>query len=139
MIQRAVVKRRVGEGKVEISVKRVSACSHNCADCAGCGSMIHSPEITAVAEDAFGAQVGQRVAVESASKPVLWYAFLLYLLPFVGLFAAAVALRPFGEGMAALGAVAAFVVLLAGVSLPLERYLRRHKAVTYRVIAVEEG
>lgn len=137
MTQRAVVKRRLGADRVEIAVRRVSACSHNCADCAGCASMIHTPEVTAVAEDAMGAQTGQQVTVESASKPVLWYAFLLYLLPFAGLFATAVALQRFGEGIAAGGAVTAFLAVLGGVSLPLDRYLRRHKAVTYRVVAVE--
>lgn len=137
MTQRAIVKRRLGADRVEIAVRRVSACSHNCADCAGCASMIHTPEVTAVAEDAMGAQTGQQVTVESASKPVLWYAFLLYLLPFVGLFAAAVVLQRFDEGISAAGAVAAFLVVLGGVSLPLDRYLRRHKAVTYRVVAVE--
>lgn len=138
MTQRAMVRKRISGDKVEISVKRVSACSHNCSDCAGCASMIHTPEVTAVAEDAIGAQIGQQVTVESASKPVLWYAFLLYLLPFIGLFGAAVGLQRFGEGAAAAGAVAAFVAVLAGVSIPLDRYLRRHKAVTYRVVAVEE-
>lgn len=138
MTQRAIVRRRLSNGRIEISVKRVSACSHNCADCAGCASMIHTPEVTAVAWDEMGARVGQRVTVESASGPVLWYAALLYLLPFAGLFGAAVGLQRFGEGIAAGGAVAAFVGVLAGVSIPLERYLRRHKAVTYRVVAVEE-
>ena len=123
MTQRAMVRKRLSNGRVEITVKRESACSHNCADCAGCGSMIHAPEITAVALDELGARAGQRV---------------LYLLPFVGLFAAAVGFQRFGEGVAAAGAVTAFVAVLAGVSLPLERYLRRHKAVTYRVVAVEE-
>ncbi len=138
MTQRAMVRKRLSNGRVEITVKRESACSHNCADCAGCGSMIHAPEITAVALDDLGARAGQRVTVESASSSVLRYAFLLYLLPFVGLFAAAVGFQRFGEGVAAAGAVTAFVAVLAGVSLPLERYLRRHKAVTYRVVAVEE-
>lgn len=138
MTQRAIVRKRLPNGRVEIAVKRVSACSHNCADCAGCASMIHAPEVTAVAQDEMGARVGQQVTVESASKSVLWYAFLLYLLPFAGLFGAAVGLQRFGEGVAAGGAVAAFVGVLALVSLPLERYLRRHKTVTYRVVAVEE-
>lgn len=137
MTQRAVVKRRLGADRVEILVKRVSACSHNCADCAGCGSMVKTPDMTAVAEDTMGAQAGQQVTVESASKPLLWYAFLLYILPFVGMFAAAAALQGTSEGLAALVAVGTFVGVLAGVSLPLDRYLHRHKAVTFRVVAVE--
>lgn len=138
MTQRAVVKRRLGPERVEIAVKRVSACSHNCADCAGCASMVHAPEVTAVAEDAMGAKAGQQVTVESASGPVLWYAFLLYLLPFAALFAAAAVLSGLGDAAAAGGAVAAFLVSLVGISLPLDRYLRRHKRITYRVVAVED-
>lgn len=137
MTQRAVVKRRLSENRVEITVRRMSACSHNCADCAGCASMIHTPEIVAVAEDAFGTKAGQQVTVESASAPVLWYAFLLYLLPFAALFWVSVALQGWSEGAAALCAVAAFIGVLVGISLPLERYLRRHRTVTYRVVAVE--
>lgn len=138
MTQRAVVKRRLGPERVEIAVTRVSACGHSCADCAGCASMIHTPEVTAVAEDAMGVRAGQRVTVESASKPVLWYAALLYLLPFVVLFAAASALSGLGDAAAAAGAVIAFLGALVGISLPLDRYLRRHKQISYRVIAVED-
>lgn len=138
MTQQGVVRRRLGPDRVEISVKRVSACSHNCAECSGCSSMIHTPEVTAVARDEFGAKVGQRVTVESASGPVLWYAVLLYLLPFLGLFFAATVLKGYGDGIAAGGAVAVFIGALVGISLPLERYLRRHKTVTCRVVAVEE-
>ncbi len=137
MTQRAVVKRRLDRGKVEIVVHRQSACSHNCADCAGCGSLIREPDITAVAEDALGARVGQQVTVESASGKVLGLAALLYLLPFVGLFAAYLLLNGRPEGVAALGSVGAFLLVLLGVCLPLDRYLRRHKAVTFRVVALE--
>lgn len=137
MTQRAVVKRRLDREKVEIVVHRQSACSHNCADCAGCGSLIREPDITAVAEDALGARVGQQVTVESASGRVLGLAALLYLLPFVGLFAAYLLLGGRSEGVAALGSVGAFFLVLLGVCLPLDRYLRRHKAVTFRVVALE--
>lgn len=138
MTQRAVVRRRLGADQVEITVKRESVCGHSCADCAGCAAMLQSVEITAVAEDRFGAQAGQRVTVESATKKVLWCALGLYLLPFVGLFVAAVALQRCSVGVAALGSVAAFIVVLAGVSIPLDRWISRHKAVTYRVVALEE-
>lgn len=138
MTQKAVVRRKLGTNRVEIAVKRASACGHNCADCAGCASIAHAPTVTAVAEDAFGARVGQQVTVETATKTVLWYAFLLYLLPFLGLFAAAAVLQGYGEGVAALGSVGVFIGVFAGVCLPLERWISRHKAVTYRVIAVEE-
>ncbi len=136
MTQRAVVKRRLGSGRVEVLVKRTSACSHDCDNCAGCGSMVTVGDLTAVAQDDLGAQVGQRVTVETASSRVLKLAAALYLLPFVGLFGAYLLMANASEGVAALSAVAAFFLVLLGVSLPLERYLRR-RAVTFRVVALE--
>lgn len=137
MTQRAVVKRRLGNDRVEVSVKRLSACSHDCDNCAGCGSMVKEPELTAVAQDAFGAQVGQWVTVETASSRVLRLAALVYLLPFVGLFGAYLLLAGASEGVAALGGVGCFLLVLLGVCVPLERHLRRH-SVTFRIVGVEE-
>lgn len=139
MTQRAVVKRRLGGGKVEVQVKRMSACSHDCDSCAGCGSMVSVGDLTAVAWDDYGAKVGQRVTVETASSGVLKLAAALYLLPFVGLFGVYLLMGNASEGVAALSAVGAFFLVLLGVCIPLERYLRRRKAVTFRVVAVEEG
>lgn len=139
MTQKAFVRKQLPGGRVEVVVHRQSACSHNCADCAGCGSMIHQDNVTAVADDPLGASVGQTVTVESSSGKVLSLAALLYLLPFVGLFAAYLLLGGMGEGIAALGAIGAFLVVLLAVCLPLDRYLKRHKTVTFKVVALGEG
>ena len=138
MTQKAVVQRRLSGDRVEVRVKRVSACSHDCDKCAGCGSMVHTGDLTAVAQDPFGARVGQQVTVESSSAQTLGIAAALYLLPFVGLFVAYLLMAGASEGLAALVGVGAFVLVLLGVSLPLNRHLRRH-AVTLRVTALEEG
>ncbi len=138
MTQRAVVRRLLDGGRVEVLVQRVSACSHDCDSCAGCGSMVKEPELTAVALDPLGARVGQRVTVESSTSRVLRLAAMLYLLPFVGLFAVSVLLRGVSEGTAALAGLGAFFAVLLGVCIPLDRHLRR-RGVTYRVVALEEG
>lgn len=138
MTQRAVVRRRLDPERVEIVVHRQSACGHSCADCAGCASMVREPEVTAVAEDHLGARAGQQVTVETSTRRVLGLAALLYLLPFAGLFGAYLLLNGQREGVAALGAVAAFLAVFLGVSLPLDRWLRRSRAVSFRVVAVEE-
>ncbi len=138
MTQKAIVTRRLGGKRVEVRVKRMSACSHDCDNCAGCGSMVKEPEITAVAQDLLGARVGQQVTVESSTSQMLGLAAALYLLPFVGLFAAYLLLGSVSEGVAALGCVAAFFVVLLGVCIPLDRHLRR-KAITFRVVGLEEG
>lgn len=139
MTQKAVVTRRLSADRVEVRVRRMSACAHDCDHCAGCGSMVHEPELTAVAQDLLGAKAGQTVTVESASGPVLRLAALLYLLPFVGLFGAYLLLGNASEGVAALVSVGTFLAVLFAVCIPLDQYIRRHRAVTLRVVALGEG
>lgn len=138
MTQRAMVTRRLDKDRVEVRVQRVSACSHDCDSCAGCGSMVHSGQLTAVAQDPLGVQVGQYVLVSSVSSRLLKIAALLYLLPFAALFAAYLLLDNASEGVAALGGVAAFLVVLLGVCIPLDRHLRRHN-ITLRVVGLGKG
>lgn len=138
ILQRALVTRRLDQSRIEVRVERTSACSHDCDSCAGCGSMIHQPQITAVAQDPLGAKVGQYVLVGSRSSPVLRMAALLYLLPFAALFAVYLLLGNTSEGVAALGGVGAFVVVLLGVCIPLNRSLRR-KNITLRVVGLGQG
>ena len=138
MTQKAVVRRRLSADKVEVQVKRVSACSHDCDKCAGCGSMVHVGDLIAVAQDLLGARVGQQVTVESSTSQTLSLAAALYLLPFVGLFVAYLLMGSAPEGLAAGVSIGVFLLVLVGVSLPLERLLRR-RAVTLKVVALEEG
>ena len=138
MTQQGVVKRRLEGGRVEVEVERVSACAHDCDHCAGCGSIVQTAPVIAVAQDPLGARPGQRVTVETASSRLLGLAAALYLLPFAALFAAYLLLERAPEGVAALVGVGAFVAALLGVSLPLDRHLRR-RAVRFRVVALEEG
>ena len=135
MTQRALVTRRLDKSRVEVQFQRVSACSHDCDSCAGCGSIVHTAPHTAVAQDPLGAKVGQHVLVGSVSSRLLQMAALLYLLPFAALFAAYLLLGNASEGVAALGGVAAFLVVLLGVCIPLDRYLRRHN-ITLKVIGL---
>lgn len=139
MTQRAVVKRRLDENRVEVAVKRMSACGHDCGSCSGCGSMVNTPDVVAVAQDSLGARVGQRVTVETASSRILGLAAAIYLLPFVGLFLTYLLLGNAPEGIAALGGVAAFLMVLLGVCIPLDRHLRRRSGISFRVVALEEG
>lgn len=137
MTQSAVVKRRLGENRVEILVRRVSACGHDCEGCGGCPSMVREPEVTAVAEDTLGTEPGQRVQVESSTRRVLGLAALVYLLPFAAFFAGYFLLSGATDGVAALSAIGGFLAALLGVCLPLDRFLRRRRAVTFRIVAVE--
>ena len=65
----------------EISVPRKSACGHDCESCAGCGMTGSSTRAEAV--NAIGAQVGQKVVVESSNKRLYGVMLLVYAVPIV--------------------------------------------------------
>lgn len=81
MTQIATVEKILGGGRVEISVPRKSACGHDCESCAGCGMTGSSTR--AVASDPIGAQVGQKVVVESGNKKLYGAMLLVYMVPIV--------------------------------------------------------
>lgn len=79
MTQVATVEKILNQSQAMISVVRQSACAHDCADCAGCGS---SPmPIRAKAENPIDAKVGQQVVVESSSKKLMGIVGVVYILP----------------------------------------------------------
>lgn len=137
MTQTATVKQLLPNGRAEIVVQRQSACGHDCASCGGCAAG-SAPQVTAAAMNGAGARPGDIVRVESESRQVLGLAAVLYLLPFLLLFAGyLLAAGPLGlgeGGSAALG----FGCLLLGVSVsfPLDRRLRRTGTVAFRITEV---
>lgn len=90
MRQRATVEALLPGGRARLTVRRESACSGDCHQCAGCGAVAQTLSLTA--RNAIGARPGDRVWFESGSGPVLGAAALVYLLPLlcflVGWFAA---------------------------------------------------
>lgn len=137
MTQIATVQRLVGEGKAEIMVRRPSACGHDCANCGGCGPDSVT-QIIALAENEAGARLGDTVRVESESSSVLGLAALLYLVPFVLLFAGYfLASGPLGLGEEASLAVGV-LLLIAGilVNVGTDRRLRSKRPVPLRIVEV---
>ena len=68
-----------------VSVRRESACSGDCHQCAGCGAVTQTLQIRA--ENPIGARPGDKVYIDSSSAVVLWAAVLVYLTPVLGFFA----------------------------------------------------
>lgn len=68
----------VDENKATVSVKRVSACGENCANCKGA---CEATTATTIAENTAGARVGDVVKIESESGAVIRAALVLYMLP----------------------------------------------------------
>ena len=81
MTQIATVEKILRRGMAEISVPRKSACGHDCESCAGCGMTGSSTRAEAV--NAIGAQVGQKVVVESSNKRLYGVMLLVYAVPIV--------------------------------------------------------
>ena len=81
MTQIATVERILRGGKAEVSVPRKSACGHDCESCSGCG--MTGSSTYAVALNPIGAQVGQKVVVESSNKRLYGVMLLVYAVPVV--------------------------------------------------------
>lgn len=79
MTQIATVEKILRGNRAEISVPRKSACGHDCESCAGCGMTGSSTH--AVALDPLGAQVGQKVVVESSNSRLYRAMLLVYTVP----------------------------------------------------------
>lgn len=63
-----------------VSVKRVSACGENCANCKGA---CETTKTTAVVKNSAGACIGDVVKIESESSQVIRAAVVLYIVPVV--------------------------------------------------------
>ena len=78
----------VNGGLATVETQRTSACEgcHKSEDgkgCSVCSLMGGDRKLSAVAKNAVGAKVGDRVAIESATGRMLWYACLVFLLPLI--------------------------------------------------------
>ena len=140
MVQTAKVIRVLEDGRAEVSVKRQSACGHDCAKCGGgCAELAVMPTVTVRAENPIRAMAGDMVTVESASKRILGAAVMVYLVPlilfFAGYFLGAAAGA--GEGGAVVVGLVGFAAgLLCAVAL--DRHEKKTRAITFRITAIEE-
>lgn len=137
--QKAKVMRLVDGDRAEVAVRRQSACGHDCAQCGGgCSEMMVEPEIRVLAENVAGAQPGDTVTVESASKTVLGVAFLVYLLPFILFFTGYFVSSAFGEGIRLIAGGIGFVLGFVPAWL-IDRRKRQYGVVQFRIVAVEQS
>lgn len=132
MTQIATVERILPGGMAEISVPRKSACGHDCEECVGCG--VSGASVRAAARNPIGAEVGQKVVVESSTKKLLGVMLVVYILPFalflLGYFCTgALADEALRYGIA----IAAFAVGIIP-ALIYDRRMRRTGALTFTIV-----
>ena len=135
MVQNAIVKKRVREGVVQVSLLRQMECGLHCdGACAGC-TQKPQEEILALASDPLGARPGDFVEVEPSGGHNIALSVLVFGLPCVGLalgYLAGQALH-MGEGISLLGAAAG---LLAGFlpAVLLNRRMTRSGAPEFQIL-----
>ena len=83
MSQNAIVKQIISDQVVQVSLLRQMDCK-NCDNCGGCPQK-PGTELLALASNAVGAQVGDRVEVESVAGSSIGIAMVVYVLPCAGL------------------------------------------------------
>ena len=133
MTQIATVEKILNEGYAEVSVPRKSACGHDCEECAGCG--VTGTAVHARARNPIGAQPGQKVVVESATRKILGVVALVYLLPVVGFLLGYFLSEGLTEGWRyAIAIGAAALSFLA--SVVYDRKAKREESLTYTILRV---
>jgi len=130
MTQTATVVRMIGQDMAEVVTVRQSACAHNCAECAGCGTQPAS--ITVKAQCPFDVSAGDKVEIYSDNR-VLGYAALVYLVPLVLFLGGYFAVPFLSEALRYICAGAGFALGIA-LAVLCDRTVRRRNAVTYQII-----
>lgn len=135
MQQQVQVSRVFPDGDCEVFVRRESACSGDCHKCSGCGAQ--AQQVFVRAENAIGAQPGDKVVVTSQTRQVLPAIFVVYILPLV------LMLLGYFAGLAL--KLSAGVLACAGFALGVaaivayDRLIARRRGVTYVVTAFAEN
>ena len=136
MVQNAIVKQRIGEGVVQVSLLRQMECGLHCdGACAGC-TQKPTQEILALASDPIGTKPGDVVEVEPTSGHNISTSVVVFLLPCVGLGAGYM----LGQSLLHLGDIAALGTALLGLVLGfvrawlINRAILRSKAPEFAVL-----
>lgn len=122
MRRKATVTELLPEGRAELVVRRESACSGDCHQCAGCGAVEQTLRLTA--DNPLGAQKGDIVWLESESAPVLRAAAAVYLLPPALFLAGYLLARSLGAWAVLMGAGGFLLGLLPAFAY--DRHLKKH-------------
>ncbi len=136
MTQTGIVRRTLEDEQAMVVVLRASACGHDCSSCQGC-SMSEKREVLVTAKNAPGAVAGDTVILESATKNILGAAFVVYLVPFILLFAAYLIAVGYGatETMATLSGILGFLAGLV-VAVVVNRHVKNHESIAFSIRSI---
>ena len=133
MTQSGIVTALLPNDMASVSVERQTACGGNCASCGGCS---YKNVLTAVAENSFGAKVGDKVTLRSRTKGVIGAAALVYLLPILTFLIGYAVAAAFGakEGTEILVSV---ICLLLGCGAAAWIGRKRKDRIRFEIISID--
>ncbi len=136
MIQTATIKAILHNGNAIVQVIRQGACAHNCESCSGCGQEGQKIEIEV--RNAIGAQVGDRVELESRNRTMLGAAALVYLIaPILFFLCYFITSSCVSDGLCAVFSVGAFFLGMFP-AIVYDRRLKRNGGIEFNMVRVIE-
>lgn len=137
--EKARVTRILDAGRAEVSVRRQSACGHDCSTCGGgCSELMVQSNVTVVAENTICAIVGDLVTVETATSGVLGAAVLVYLVPFLLFFTGYLLVSAIATEAVAIAAGGVGFVLGFVLAWRLDRRLGKARGFTFQITNIEQ-
>lgn len=133
MTQFAIIKKITGPEKAEVEVLRGTACGDDCGSCEVCH---YASKIRVEVENAIGAQLGDRVEIETRTSRILGAAVVVYIVPFI-LFFIGYAIAASYNLSEAYSILVSFAFFAVGMLLAVV-YGRTHRRapITYEITSV---
>lgn len=133
MTQNGIVTELLPDGRAAVCVERQTACGGNCASCGGCS---YKNILTAIAENSFGAKVGDKVTLRSSTSGVIGAAALVYLLPILTFLIGYLLSYAFGAAERVSILVSVLCLLLGcGIAAFLGR--KRKKDIQFEIVSID--
>ena len=120
----------VSPGEAIVRISKSSACGHDCASCGACSNPSYEIKVA----DNIGASIGDRVVIEGVTSKILWFSFLLYMLPVFILIAAALLCEAYSAGYYSIPIFAVLLLLWFLIIKLANKKAKMHNVIT-KIIA----
>ena len=114
-----------------VSVRKTSACSHDCSECQTCTAPVFETEVL----NPVGAIVGDRVVIEADTQKILLLSLLVYMLPVMLFIFAAVVCEMLAVGG---GVTALIFVCMAAIWFFVIRFANKKFKAQNVIVAVKD-
>lgn len=140
MTQIATVRAVTEQGLALVQIRRMTACGHDCADCAGCTQVITGENVV-MAQNGLNARAGDLVLLESETSKVLAAASVVYLVPFLLFFVCYFILGALGSNpdgtTPIIGGLAGFALGIAG-AVWWDRREKRKRTLQFKIVEIKK-